>query len=85
LIAPTASANTLPRIIHNGENNHQSHEATTGTIDAATLNYLNMAGIETDTATALIIGAVASPVLSRLPMEFLVESKQLIKMALSKD
>ena len=85
LIDDTAVANTLPRIIHKGSNNKQSHEASTGTIDAATLNYLNMAGIETDTATALIIGATATPVLSRLPMEFLVESKQLIQMALSKD
>ena len=72
IIGNRAVANTLPRIALNGENNHQSHEATTGTID-------------TDTATALIIGAAATPVLSRLPMEFLVESKQLIQMALSKD
>ncbi len=85
LIDKTATANTLPRIIHNGKNNQQSHEATTGTIDATTLNYLNMAGIDTDSAIALIIGASATPVLSRLPMEFLVESKQLIQMALSKD
>ncbi len=85
IIGPRATANTLPRIIHNGTNNHQSHEATTGTIDAAALTYLNMAGIDTDSAIALIIGGAASPVLSRLPMEFLVESKQLIQMALSKD
>lgn len=85
IIGNEAVANTLPRIIHSGQNNAQSHEATTGAIDAATLHYLNMAGIETDTAIALIIGATAAPVLSRLPMEFLVESKQLIQMALSKD
>ena len=85
IIGDCATANTLPRIIHNGQNNQQSHEATTGTIDAAALNYLNSAGIDTDTAIALIIGATATPVLSRLPMEFLVESKQLIQMALSKD
>lgn len=85
IIGNNATANTLPRIIHNGQNNKQSHEATTGTIDTATLNYLNMAGIDTDSAIALIIGASATPVLSRLPMEFLVESKQLIQMALSKD
>ena len=85
IIGTNAVANTIPRIIHNGEINTQSHEATTGAIDAATLNYLNCAGIETDTAIALIIGAMASPVISRLPMEFLVESKQLIQMALSKD
>ncbi len=85
LIGTTATANTLPRIIHNGKNNLQSHEARTGAIDNTTLTYLNMAGIDTDSATALIIGAMATPVLSRLPMEFLVESKQLIQMALSKD
>ncbi len=85
IIGDQATANTLPRIIHSGQNNSQSHEATTGTIDAATLTYLNMAGIDTDAAIALIIGAAATPILSRLPMEFLVESKQLIQMALSKD
>lgn len=85
IIGNRATANTLPRIIHSGHNNNQSHEATTGKIDVATLTYLNMAGIDTDAATALIIGATATPVISRLPMEFLVESKQLIQMALSKD
>lgn len=85
LIGKKAIANTLPRIINNGKNNIQSHEATTGTIDINTLTYMNMAGIDTDIATSLIIGAAATPVLSRLPMEFLVESKQLIQMALSKD
>ena len=85
LIGNKSTANTLPRITHNGKDNQQSHEARTGTIDTATLTYLNMAGIDTDSATALIIGAMAAPVLSRLPMEFLVESKQLIQMALSKD
>ncbi len=85
LIGENAIANTLPKIIHIGTNNQQSHEATTGAIDADALQYLNMAGIETDSAIALLIGATATPVLSRLPMEFLVESKQLIQMALSKD
>ena len=42
-------------------------------------------GIEEDVATSLIIGATAAPVISRLPMEFLVESKQLIQMAMSKE
>jgi Fe-S cluster assembly protein SufB len=85
IIGTNATANTLPHVTHGGTDNTFSHEATTGAIDASTLTYLNMAGIETDTAIALIIGASATPVLSRLPMEFLVESKQLIQMALSKD
>ena len=85
IIGDNAVANTLPRIIHNSPNNQQSHEATTGAIDEKQLTYLEMAGIERDTAIALIVGAMAAPVISRLPMEFLVESKQLIQMALSKD
>lgn len=85
IIGNHAMANTLPTIIHTNPDNKQSHEATTGAIDADTLRYLEMAGIEHDTATALIIGATAAPVISRLPMEFLVESKQLIQMALAQN
>lgn len=85
IIGTNATANTLPTIVHNSPDNNQSHEATTGTIDAAQLFYLEQSGIDTDTAIALIIGAAAGPIISRLPMEFLVESKQLIQMALSKD
>lgn len=84
LIGSEAIANTLPTIIHTNGENLQSHEASTGAIDANQLQFLMESGIEEDEATALIIGAVASPVISRLPMEFLVESKQLIQMALSK-
>lgn len=85
IIGNTATANTIPKIIHSNGNNTQSHEATTGTIDATQLQYLMSGGIDADTATAMIIGATAAPVISRLPMEFLVESKQLIQMAISKE
>ena len=84
LIGNNAVANTLPTIIHNNGYNLQSHEATTGAIDAKQLEFLMQAGIDSDSAAALIIGAAASPIISRLPMEFLVESRQLIQMALSK-
>lgn len=84
LIGNTAIANTLPTIIHGNADNHQSHEATTGAIDAAQLQFLMQSGLDEDAATALIIGATAAPVISRLPMEFLVESKQLIQMALER-
>lgn len=83
IIGNDATANTLPTIIHSNGDNKQSHEATTGAIDEKQLQYLMQSGIDIDTATALIIGAAASPIIARLPMEFLVESKQLIQMALS--
>ncbi len=83
IIGNQAKANTLPTIIYSNCKNKQSHEATTGTIDAEQLFFLMSSGITEDEATALIIGSIATPIISRLPMEFLVESKQLIKMALS--
>lgn len=83
IIGNTATANTLPTIIHTNGDNTQSHEATTGAIDKTQLQFLMQSGIDEDTATALIIGAAAAPIIARLPMEFLVESKQLIQMALA--
>lgn len=85
LIGNISVANTLPRIILNNSQNDVSHEAATGAIDAAALLYLEQSGISEDEATALIIGGLATPILNRLPMEFLVESRQLIKMALTKE
>ena len=85
IIGDNATANTIPTIIHSNGLNEQSHEATTGAIDKNALLYLMQNGIDEDEAIALIIGANASPIISRLPMEFLVESKQLIQMALTKE
>lgn len=85
IIGEKATANTIPTVIHGNGQNQQSHEATTGAIDKNALLFLMESGIEEDEAIALIIGANASPIISRLPMEFLVESKQLIQMALKKE
>ena len=85
LIGNEAVANTIPTVIHTNATNNQSHEATTGAIDANVLLFLEQSGIETDEAIALIVGSMATPIISRLPMEFLVESKQLIQMALKKE
>ena len=85
IIGDNATANTIPTVIHSNATNNQSHEATTGAIDKNALLFLMQNGIEEDEAIALIVGANASPIISRLPMEFLVESKQLIQMALKKE
>ncbi|MBQ7409439.1 MAG: Fe-S cluster assembly protein SufB [Alphaproteobacteria bacterium] len=85
IIGNNATANTIPTVVHNNATNEQSHEATTGAIDKNALLFLEQSGIETDDAIALIIGSMANPIITRLPMEFLVESKQLIQMALKKD
>ena len=85
IIGNDAKANTIPTVIHGNAKNQQSHEATTGAINKDALLFLMQNGIEEDEAIALIVGANASPIISRLPMEFLVESKQLIQMALKKE
>lgn len=85
IIGNDAKANTIPTVIHGNAKNQQSHEATTGAIDKDALLFLMQNGIDEDEAIALIVGANASPIISRLPMEFLVESKQLIQMALKKE
>ena len=85
IIGDTAVANTIPTVVHSNGLNQQSHEATTGAIDKNALLFLMQSGIDEDEAIALIIGSMAAPIISRLPMEFLVESKQLIQMALKKE
>jgi Fe-S cluster assembly protein SufB len=82
LIHKTATANTIPTIIHSNGFNLSSHEAMTGGISEDTLFFMENSGISRDDATALIVGGIAAPILQRLPMEFLVESKHLIKLCL---
>ena len=85
IIGDNAVANTIPTIVHSNGQNQQSHEATTGAIDKDALLFLMQSGLSEDESIALITGANASPIISRLPTEFLVESKQLIQMALTKE
>ena len=85
IIGNSATANTIPTVVHLNGLNQQSHEATTGAIDKNALLFLMQNGLDEDTAIALIVGSMAAPIISRLPMEFLVESKQLIQMALKKE
>ena len=85
IIGDNAVANTIPTVIHSNGLNQQSHEATTGAIDKNALLFLMQSGMDEDSAIALIVGSMANPIITRLPMEFLVESKQLIQMALTKE
>jgi len=81
IIGTDASANTIP--VFSGTGGHYSHEAKTGTLDKNSMFYLNAAGLGDAEAAALLVAGMAGPVLKRLPMEFLVESKQLIGMAMA--
>ena len=81
IIGKSACANTIP--VFSGTGGRYSHEAKTGTLDKNSMFYLNAAGLGDAEAAALLVAGIAGPVLERLPMEFLVESKQLIGMAMA--
>ncbi|MDR3208567.1 MAG: Fe-S cluster assembly protein SufB [Rickettsiales bacterium] len=83
IIGDSASANTIPAFVSNADGNY-SHEAKTGALDKYAMHYLASAGINEEEAAALLVAGMAAPVLSRLPMEFLAESRQLIQMAMEK-
>lgn len=83
IIGNNAIVNTYPKIIHDNGTGEQNHEASTGSIDKDTLIYLMQCGLSEDSAISLIISGMATPIIKRLPMEFLVESKQLIKTIIS--
>lgn len=88
IIGNKATANTLPKFKIISTTNHQpltmySHEAKTGPLDASALYYLALGGIDEAEGSALLVSGLATPVLQRLPMEFLVESKQLIQLAMT--
>jgi len=84
ILGDDAHVNTLPTFESSCAGSY-NHEAKTGTLDAAALLYLATAGISDEEATALLVAGMASPVLKRLPMEFLVESKLLIELALGEE
>ena len=81
IVGTFASANTIPTF-ESKANGEYSHEAKTGALDKNALFYLALGGIDEAEASALLVAGMASPVLQRLPMEFLVESKQLIQLAM---
>jgi len=82
IIGTHASANTLPVFETRRADGDYSHEALSGALSAEALNYLAACGISEAEASALLVAGIAAPVLSRLPMEFLAESKQLIQLAM---
>jgi Fe-S cluster assembly protein SufB len=81
IIGGAAAANTMPRFAASARGEY-SHEAHTGALDESAMQYLALAGIDSAEAAALLISGIAAPVLSRLPMEFLVESRKLIEFAM---
>ncbi|MCQ2189466.1 MAG: Fe-S cluster assembly protein SufB [Paludibacteraceae bacterium] len=82
LLGDKCGAHTFPYMEVRNESAVVEHEATTSKISEDQVFYCNQRGIKTEDAIALIVGGYAKEVISKLPMEFAVEAKNLLSISL---
>lgn len=82
LIGSQCGAHTFPDIQSANPTAIVEHEATTSKISDEQLFYCNQRGLGPEDAVGLIVNGYAHEVLSRLPMEFAVESTKLLQVSL---
>lgn len=82
LIGSACGAHTFPDVRSANPTAVVEHEATTSKISEDQLFYCNQRGIGPEDAVGLIVNGYAREVLSKLPMEFAVESQKLLQVSL---
>ncbi len=82
LIGDKCGAHTFPEVDVRNNSAVVEHEATTSKISDDQLFYCNQRGLSTEDAVGLIVNGYAREVLSKLPMEFAVESQKLLAISL---
>ncbi len=82
LIGDKCGAHTFPMIDNNNPTSVLEHEATTSKISDDQLFYCNQRGLSNEDAVGVIVNGYAKEVLSKLPMEFAVESQKLLALSL---
>lgn len=75
---------TYPGLISKVDDAELSHEAAIGKIREEELFYLmSRGGLDEEKATQLIVKGFLDPMLKDIPMEFLVEIRKIIELAVS--
>jgi len=82
LIGPDCGAHTFPTVDAVRSDAVVEHEATTTRISEERLFYCQQRGIDSQEATALIVGGFCQAVLDELPMEFALEARALLAVSL---
>ncbi|MFH0830542.1 MAG: Fe-S cluster assembly protein SufB [Parcubacteria group bacterium] len=82
MLGSQCEAETLPYIEARRGDTELEHEASTTTIREDQLLYLKQRGIDEEQAVSLIINGFGRQVLSRLPLEFAVEARNLLGLRL---
>ncbi|MDV3104600.1 SUF-like minimal system protein SmsB [Thermococcus waiotapuensis] len=83
LMSDRAVMETYPGLVSRVDDAELSHEAAIGKIREEELFYLMSRGLSEEKATQLIVRGFLEPMLKDIPMEFLVEIRRIIELAVS--
>ncbi|KUH32442.1 hypothetical protein APY94_10180 [Thermococcus celericrescens] len=83
LMSDKATMETYPGLVSRVDDAELSHEAAIGKIREEELFYLMSRGLSEEKATQLIVKGFLEPMLRDIPMEFLVEIRRIIELAVS--
>ena len=83
LMSDKAVMETYPGLVSKVDDAELSHEAAIGKIREEELFYLMSRGLDEEKATQLIVKGFLEPMLKDIPMEFLVEIRKIIELAVS--
>ncbi|NJE60991.1 SufD family Fe-S cluster assembly protein [Thermococcus sp. 21S7] len=83
LMSDRATMETYPGLVSKVDDAELSHEAAIGKIREEELFYLMSRGLSEEKATQLIVKGFLEPMLKDIPMEFLVEIRKIIELAVS--
>ncbi len=83
ILNDSAKMETYPGLISQVDDAELSHEAAIGKIREEELFYLMSRGLKEEEATQLIVKGFVEPLLKDIPLEFVVEIKKIIEMAVS--
>ena len=83
LMSDKATMETYPGLVSRVDDAELSHEAAIGKIREEELFYLMSRGLDEEKATQLIVKGFLEPMLKDIPVEFLVEIRRIIELAVS--
>ncbi len=83
ILNPKARMETYPGLVSEVDDAELSHEAAIGKIREEELFYLMSRGLKEEEATQLIVKGFVDPLLKDIPLEFVVEIRKIIEMAVS--
>lgn len=73
--------NTYPTVVIRNKTSKVEHEAKSGSVDQAEIEYFRSRGLSEEEANSLVVSGYAREVLQKLPLEFALEAQELLKIS----